>query len=90
MGINAVNGSHTTGLTIITDSEFGVGKDAINATNNGTGATAITTTGTINSGNVGINTVNGSHTTGLTISTDSTFGVGVDAINATNNGTGDP
>ncbi|WP_368757581.1 autotransporter outer membrane beta-barrel domain-containing protein [Klebsiella sp. P1CD1] len=88
MGINAVNGSHTTGLTIITDSEFGVGKDAINATNNGTGATAITTTGTINSGNVGINTVNGSHTTGLTISTDSTFGVGVDAINATNNGTG--
>ncbi|EMD1678590.1 autotransporter outer membrane beta-barrel domain-containing protein [Klebsiella variicola subsp. variicola] len=88
VGINAVNGSHTTGLTIITDSEFGVGKDAINATNNGTGATAITTTGTINSGNVGINTVNGSHTTGLTISTDSTFGVGVDAINATNNGTG--
>ena len=88
VGINAVNGSHTTGLTIITDSEFGVGKDAINATNNGTGATAITTTGTINSGNVGINTVNGSHTTGLTISTDSTFGVGKDAINATNNGTG--
>ncbi|HDF5691375.1 autotransporter outer membrane beta-barrel domain-containing protein [Klebsiella variicola] len=88
VGINAVNGSHTTGLTIITDSEFGVGKDAINATNNGTGATAITTTGTINSGNVGINTVNGSHTTGLTISTDSTFGVGVDAINATNNGAG--
>ena len=88
VGINAVNGSHTTGLTIITDSEFGVGKDAINATNNGTGATAITTTGTINSGNVGIKTVNGSHTTGLTISTDSTFGVGVDAINATNTGTG--
>ncbi|MGE6004866.1 autotransporter outer membrane beta-barrel domain-containing protein [Klebsiella variicola] len=88
VGINVINDSDTKGLTIITDNEFGVGKDAINATNNGTGATVITTKGTINSGNVGINAVNGSHTPALTIATDSTFGVGVDAINATNNGTG--
>ncbi|WP_404680448.1 autotransporter outer membrane beta-barrel domain-containing protein [Raoultella terrigena] len=88
VGLNVVNGSNTTGLTITTNNEFGVGKDAINAANNGSGATVITTTGTINSGNVGINVVNGSNTTGLTIAADSTFGVGADGINATNNGTG--
>ncbi len=87
-GINVVNGSNTTGLTITADTEFGVGGDAIDATNNGIGATVITTTGTINSGNTGINVVNGSNTTGLTITADTAFGVGADGINATNNGTG--
>jgi autotransporter family porin len=75
-------------MVVSTSGHVNGGSYAVSAQNSGTGATVITTTGTINSGNVGINVVNGSRTTGLTITTDNEFGVGADAINAANNGSG--
>lgn len=87
-GINAVNGTNSTNLTITTETDFGVGEDAINATNNGTGATSITTSVNIGSGRHGIYATNATSATDLTINGGGNIGVGGDAINATNNGTG--
>lgn len=88
IGINAVNGTNSTNLTITTETNFGVGDDAINATNNGTGATSITTATNIGSGRHGIYANNAASATDMTINGGGNIGVGGDAINITNNGTG--
>ncbi|MCS3434275.1 autotransporter outer membrane beta-barrel domain-containing protein [Klebsiella sp. BIGb0407] len=88
VGINVVNGNNTKGLTISSGAELGVGQDGINTTNNGSGASSITTTGIINGGRYGIYANNAATATDITINGSGDINVGDDGIHTINKGTG--
>ena len=86
-GINATNTANTGNLTVEVNA-VDAGRHGINTSNNGTGNTEITATGTIEATNGhGINAVNGATSVNLTVETVAVTS-GMSAINTSNNGTG--
>jgi|GEM_PF-1473101 len=86
-GVNATNTVNTGNLTVEVDA-VNAGLHGINTSNNGTGNTEITATGTIEATNGhGINAVNGATSVNLTVETVAVTS-NLSAINTSNNGTG--
>ncbi|PZZ89431.1 autotransporter outer membrane beta-barrel domain-containing protein [Klebsiella variicola] len=86
-GIYANNDTTATDITINSSSNIGVGGDGINTTNNGTGMTEITISGTV-SGEHGIYAVNGGNATDMTIDVSGDVSSWATGIYAENNGAG--